>query len=65
MVNFKGFKTKDEAKAFIKERGGGMLCYEKSEIEPRGRNAQDYRDCVMYGGMSSEYPYAVQWNEST
>ena len=32
MVQFQGFKTKAEAKAFV-DRHGGMLCYEKSEIE--------------------------------
>lgn len=60
MVQFRGFKTKQEAKEFAKKHGG-MLCYEKSEIEPRGKNPQDYRDCVNYGGLSREYPYAVQW----
>jgi hypothetical protein len=61
MVQFQGFKTKAEAQAFVKTHGG-MLCYEKSEIEPRGKNPQDYRDCVAYGGLSREYPYAVQWH---
>ncbi len=62
MVQFKGFKTKAEAQKFIKENGRGMLCYEKSDIEAKGRHPQDYRDCVIYGGLSKEYPYAVQWN---
>lgn len=61
MVQFKGFKTKEEAKAFIKQNGRGLLCYEKSDIEKRGKNPQDYRDCVVFGGLSREYPYAVQW----
>lgn len=63
MVQFQGFKTKEEAKQFVKEHGG-ILCYEKSDIEKRGRNPQYYRDCVFYGGLSKEYPYVVQWNVS-
>ena len=62
MVQFKGFKTKSEAQSFIKENGKGMLCYEKSDIEKKGRNPQYYRDCVIFGGLSRNYPYAVQWN---
>ena len=61
MVRFQGFKTKEEAIKFSKEHGG-MICYEKSEIEKRGKNPQDYRDCVNYGGLNPEYKYAVQWN---
>lgn len=64
MTHFRGFKTKEEAKAFIKKNGRGLLCYEKSETEKRGKNPQDYRDCVIFGGLSREYPYAVQWNET-
>lgn len=64
MVQFKGFKTKVEAQKFIKENGRGLLCYEKSKTEKIGRHPQDYRDCVVYGGLSREYPYAVQWNIS-
>lgn len=62
MVQFKGFKTKEEAKDFIKKNGKGVLCYEKSAVEKRGYNTQYYKDCVVYGGLSKEYPYAVQWN---
>ena len=61
MVQFKGFKTKKEAQDFVKTHGG-LLCYDKSSIEKRGRNVQDYRDCVVFGGLSEDYPYAVQWN---
>lgn len=64
MTQFQGFKTKAEAKEFIKKNGRGLLCYEKSEIEKRGLHPQDYRDCVIFGGLSKEYPYAVQWNET-
>lgn len=64
MTQFKGFKTKAEAQTFIKEKGRGLLCYEKSDAEPRGKHPQYYRDCVVFGGLSREYPYAVQWNES-
>ncbi len=62
MVQFQGFKTKKEAQDFIEKKGGGMLCYEKSDIEPRGKNPQDYRNCVIYGALSREYKYVVQWN---
>ncbi len=61
MVMFKGFKTKKEAQDFIEQHGGGRLCYEKSDIEARGKTPQDYRDCVLYGGLSKEYKYAVQY----
>ncbi len=60
MYQFKGFKNKEEAKEFLKSHDG-YLCYEKSDIEKRGKLPQDYRDCVNYGGLSREYPYAVLW----
>lgn len=61
MWQFKGFKTKKEATAFAKSIDG-KICYEKSKTESRGKNTQDYKDCVNYGGLSSKkYPYAVLW----
>lgn len=63
VFQFQGFKTKKEAKDFQKKHGG-LLCYEKIDIEPRGRYWRYYRDAVILGGMSREYPYCVQWNRS-
>lgn len=62
MTHFRGFKTKQAAQQFINKNGGGSICYEKSDIEPRGKSPQEYRDCVKFGGLSREYPYAVMWN---
>ena len=61
MKQFKGFKTKKEAQAFVKSNGGN-ICYEKSKTESRGKNTQDYKDCVNCGGLSKDYPYAVVWS---
>ena len=61
MTRFQGFKTKAEAKEHQKKHGG-MLCYEKSDIEPRGKNPQYYRDCVVCGGLSKEFPYVIRWS---
>lgn len=62
MTHFQGFKTKNEAKEYQRDHGG-MLCYEKSQAEKRGKNAEYYRMAVVCGGLSREYPYCVQWNE--
>lgn len=62
MTNFKGFKTKKEAEDFIKTNGSGLLCYEKNDKEKHGKHSKYYKDCVVFGGLSREYPYAVQWN---
>lgn len=59
MINFKGFKTKEEAKQFIKTNKRGLLCGKD------GPHKQDWKDCVTFGGLDKEqYPFAVQWRES-
>lgn len=56
MVQFQGFETLKEAQEFKKSRGGGLLCH-------AGHFADDYKMCVLYGGLNAEkYPYCVQWN---
>lgn len=64
MTQFKGFKTKAEAQAFIKSQGYGCLSYLKSDTEKRSRYPEDYKCAVAFGGLDKEkYPYCVQWNE--
>lgn len=63
MMNFKGFKTEDEAKAFQKKHGGLLTkAFTKS-----GRKSSTYRDymfAVKLGGLDEKkYPYCVQWRE--
>lgn len=64
MTQFRGFKTKEEAKKFQKEHGG-HLCWEertpkRKQLTERGRN---YMYAVNLGGLDSKtYPYCVQWN---
>ena len=64
MTQFKGFKTKEEAKAFQKQHGG-VICWEertpkRKELTARGI---DYFCAVHLGGLDAkEYPYCVQWN---
>lgn len=61
MTRFQGFKTKEEAKEFMKKRAQqkkarGWLCAE------HGPCRSDYRDCVLIGGLNSkEFPFAVIW----
>ena len=50
MVKFQGFEMKAEAQSFANEHRG-LLCYEKSETEKRGRHPNDYRDCAIYGEL--------------
>lgn len=65
MTEFKGFKTKEEAEKFIKERGNGKLTYYKTNKrtgKPCGVGI-DYCNAVWYGGLNQEeYPFCVQWN---
>lgn len=64
MTHFQGFKTKDEAKAFVKKHGGLLTT---RELTPSGRKPtsyQDYMCAVIFGGLDeNKYPYCVQWNE--
>lgn len=64
MVGFRGFATKEEAKAFQKEHGGLLTT---RILTPSGRKPSTYRDymfAVHLGGLNEEkYPYCVQWNE--
>ena len=66
MTRFKGFETKEEAKAFIKKNGGMLTT---RILTPSGRKPasyKDYRLSVIFGGLNEEkYPYCVQWNEVT
>lgn len=63
MTGFKGFETKEQAKAWVKEHGG-YLCWEertpkRNQLTVRG---QDYMFAVTMGGLNREkYPYCVQW----
>ena len=64
MTQFKGFATKEEAKAFQKKHGG-VLCWDertpkRKQLTSRG---MDYYFVVHLGGLDAEkYPYCVQWN---
>lgn len=63
MVQFKGFETKEEAKAFQKTHKG-ILTYDKrtKKGKPIGVGV-DYLYAVCLGGLDAEkYPYCVQWN---
>ena len=63
MMQFKGFKTKEEAKDFAKHNGG-MICWEertpkRKQLTERGK---DYMFAVQLGGLDKQkYPYCVQW----
>ena len=63
MINFQGFKTEAEAKAFQKQHGGLLTKAHTSS----GRKSSTYRDymfAVKLGGLDAEkYPYCVQWRE--
>ena len=64
MVQFKGFKTKEDAKRFMKEHGGMLTT---RELTPSGRKPSSYKDymfAVNLGGLDQKkYPYCVQWNQ--
>ena len=64
MTHFQGFKTKEEAKNFVKEHGGLLTT---RVLTPSGRKpttSNDYYLAVHLGGLNEkEYPYCVQWNE--
>lgn len=63
MTGFKGFETKEQAKAFQREHGG-YVCWEertpkRGQLTARG---QEYLYAVHLGGLDKEkYPYCVQW----
>lgn len=64
MTQFQGFKTKEQAKKFVKEHGGYLTWEERTpkrkKLTERGR---EYMMAVHLGGLdSSKYPYCVQWN---
>lgn len=62
MVQFKGFKTKEEAKAF-KKTHGGLLTFDKRTKtgKPTGVGI-DYAYAVNLGGLGAEkYLYCLQW----
>lgn len=63
MVQFQGFKTKDEALSF-KKKHGGLLTYDKRTKtgKPTGVGI-DYGYAVHLGGLDpNKFPYCVQWN---
>ena len=64
MTQFKGFKTKKQAEAFVKQNGGYLTFEERTpkrqQLTSRGR---EYMMAVNFGGLNKElYPYCVQWN---
>lgn len=64
MTQFQGFKTKEQAKKFVKEHGGYLTWEERTpkrkQLTERGR---EYMMAVHLGGLdSNKYPYCVQWN---
>ena len=54
---YKGFETKEEAKAFRKEHGG-YLCE-----RDRKKDQIEFWGMCMSGLDGDKYPYAVSWNE--
>lgn len=61
MTKFKGFKTKEEAKAYQKEHGG-YLCYRYNKNGRKSPTARDYDFAVYLGGLDADkYPYCLQW----
>lgn len=63
MVQFQGFKTKEEAKKFQKENGKGFLTYAYTKSGRKSSTYTDYMFAVNLGGLNAEkYPYCVQWN---
>lgn len=64
MVQFKGFETKEEAKAFVRKNGGYLTFEERTpkrkQLTQRGK---EYMMAVDFGGLNKEkFPYCVQWN---
>ena len=64
MTQFKGFKTKAQAQAFVKKNGGYLTFEERTpkrkQLTARGK---DYMLAVNFGGLDKDkYPYCVQWN---
>lgn len=65
MVQFKGFKTMEEAREFSR-KNGGMICWEertpkRKQLTERGN---DYMLAVYLGGLDKEqFPYCVQWRD--
>lgn len=64
MTSFKGFETKEAAKAFIKEHGGLLTTCVPTKSGRKPSSYSDYMLAVHLGGLDQEkYPYCVQWNE--
>ena len=64
MTQFKGFKTKEAAKAFQKKHGG-ILCWAERTPKRKQLTARgiDYYYAVHLGGLDEKrFPYCVQWN---
>ena len=61
MTKFKGFKTKEEAKAYQKEHGG-YLTYRYTKSGRKSSSYIDYEYAVHLGGFDADtYPYCLQW----
>lgn len=65
-MEFKGFETYMEAKAYQKEHGG-YLCYEertpKRNKRRHTKRCELYTVCVAYGFLDRDkYDYALVWN---
>lgn len=64
MTGFKGFETKEQAKAFQKEHGGILTTRIPTASGRQPASYRDYMFAVCCGGLNQEkYPYCVQWNE--
>ena len=62
MTEFRGFKTKEEAKAYQKEHGG-YLTYQYTKNGRKSASHDDYMLAVWFGGLDAEkYPYCLQWS---
>lgn len=62
MTEFRGFKTKEEAKAYQKEHGG-YLTYRYTQSGRKSPTFRGYEFAVHLGGLDAEkYPYCLQWS---
>lgn len=63
MTEFKGFATMEAAKQFVKERGNGLICWDKKTKSGKPTKTAEYYWFAAYAGLDTEkYPYCVQWN---
>lgn len=62
MYMWKAFATKEDARAFTKEKGYGVI-YDLNKERQKMRRGKTSSAVALYCGVNPELNYSVEWNE--